>query len=464
VLARGFCRTPHSFFLRLPRELTYTELVCVGLILDATVGWQRDRAWIPIRQFQEVANKSRRAVEEALDRLRERDLVKWTGGAGEREYSLAPDLLPSQEPGERAYGKCHSCGAIGDVEVEPGGVALVPHAFFRKLPKACTHAEWVIVGMVIDATLGWQREWAEISNEEFCAATGLSLRAVQQATGAAEGKGLIEVEERSGRCSRYRVVPESFSGLEARAARTVERRDKSEQAAKQEPKESAQEAEPQEAAPAVECHGRKVFARCLACRQVGLVTLREQPPSTTGPPRARPPGSGAATNPSFPPRDARRRTQTVPASADAASARVVPGLEAYLWRWSEVLREPVTAAFVARISAELGDADLGDFAERCDRRAEYIQRSGQGLAVLLPMARDAAQLAARRAAAGEREPEPDEEAAPACAECGGGGLIGARPREWMLGEVRAVVESGRARWCSCESAAFWRELMGLEGR
>ncbi len=62
---KGFVRTPHSWFLQLPKQCTYTEYVCLGVVLAATIGWQRNTAVLSTKQFMDAANVSRRAVEMA---------------------------------------------------------------------------------------------------------------------------------------------------------------------------------------------------------------------------------------------------------------------------------------------------------------------------------------------------------------------------------------------------------------
>lgn len=406
-VARGFCRVGHSFFL-LARELTYSEHVCLGLVLDSTVGWQRDRAPIGMEQFADVANVSAAFVRSSLERLRERGLISWTvGGTGDRMYSIsALGLFPAgrDERGAVAHGKCGVCGAIGEVDLEPDEFLQVPHAFFRKLPGACTFGEWAIVGALM-ALIGWRRDRAEVTNRELREVTGLSERHVQEALESCETKGLIgsDIPDRSirpgrGRGITYWVVPAAFGAMQARVARTVcrDRRERSEERANTEAKDCAEVVGKATDTPAAESQPRRQFARCRACGQVSLVTLCK--PEVRLDPGRRPVN----------------RAETVshgpPGEPSAGSVRQIAGLEEYLWQWADVLRSPVSAEIAGQIAGALGQASLSDFAERCARRRRYIETSGQSFRVFVALARDCAKVAARAAeAAALRGPRVERE-------------------------------------------------------
>ena len=388
--ARGFCRASHAWFYKLPRLLTKTEYVCAGLILDTTVGWGRDCAPLSIQQFMAVANVSRRAVEMAIDSARDKGVIRWTATIdGDRSYSIQPEWLPTQEPGGRATGKCSHCGVTGAVEIEPEGFAQVPHAYFRKLPRSVEYAELVIIGVILDSTIGYQAESAQITNEVFMAATGLSLRRVQEATAACEQKGLIEIEVVSGKHggSRYRVLPEAFGGLEVMAARRVNR-DKRESVAKAKEPESPEVPEPQEATPAVECQGRKVFARCLSCRTVGLVRLissalpeLSEVRRATAPPKE-------ATGP--------------PGEANGPRAEVVEEVRRFMAGWARSIGELPELAIAREVLGALGGASVEDFKAVCEKRSEYLRRYAKSYKVFVPFAKKLGELWAAM------QPTPEE--------------------------------------------------------
>ncbi len=220
------CQAPHFFFRALARFCNYTQHVCVGLILDSTVGWKK-RQWtraVTAKDFADKAGVTQRMAEIELEALQSEDMGWIEKRPGKRkgtwEYRLRLLLPKAGKQSDPVEAKCGECKTIGAMDADRG-FCRTPHSYFQELPACVTRSVWLVVGMVLDETVGWQDEWATLSVEDFMRDTGLSRRAVQEALAEAKKLGLIGEQESAGRASQYRAYPEKFGDLPRASAREV---------------------------------------------------------------------------------------------------------------------------------------------------------------------------------------------------------------------------------------------------
>lgn len=394
IARHGFTRTPLRFFYELSKSCTYTEHVLMGLVLDATVGWHRAEAPLTIAQCMAICNVSRRAVEEARSSLSLAGYLSVDPRDGAIFYSLSSDLLPSRAPGPVAFGRCDSCHATGEVELEPDDFVQVPHTYFRQLPRACTHAEWVCVGVILAASAGRvERPRVELRVEDFTRGTGLAERTVQQALAALadEDRAVIGYEERPGRPTVYWVNVEQFAAQQARLSRTVtrERRErKGEEKANASALAVVEKAEVKPETGASEC-AQKVFARCRACGFVCLVKLVERP-------------AKLALVPS-PQLQEAARANSPPQTVRKPPAVTVEGLAEYLEQWESVIGSVATAEIVGQIADALHPAPLVELKRKVTKKGRWMLENARSFGLFLTFANELGEVARREASRRDRD-------------------------------------------------------------
>jgi hypothetical protein len=219
---KGFCRTPHFFHRALPRYCNDTQNIICGLILDRTVGCNRKWAPIQLEAFAEAACVSTAYVEIALARLEsaEMDWVESQPGKrkGAREYRLK--LIKAHNSKDCTFAECGFCHTKGVMDTDRG-FCRTPRSYFRKLPACVPYPVWLVVGVILDETVGWRQDRARLSLEDFTRDIGLVRSTVQKALVEAKKLGLIDEQEFEGCASEYWVYPERFDALPRLSARQV---------------------------------------------------------------------------------------------------------------------------------------------------------------------------------------------------------------------------------------------------
>jgi hypothetical protein len=279
----GWVKTPLGYF-ELSQILSYTQFVCMGVILRWTFGWDRASARISLWTFINTAGVSRQAVEMALAILQQKGLIRVIRHEnGEREY--LPDLAIEIRMEQTAVGKCGQRRQVTIFDLAQN-FAYVPHNYFTQLPKCCDYAVFIVVGVIMAASMRWDRNQMDftaiessLSIEDLTRLTGFSARALQGALKTAHEKGLIAVKEVPGRSSFYSIIPEQFkSGIKlARKTARKLNRETSEPRANKNTAKTAQAVVNTNVTPAVELHSEKVvsiakeFGRCRNCGAFGPI-------------------------------------------------------------------------------------------------------------------------------------------------------------------------------------------------
>ncbi len=279
----GWVRTPLAYF-ELAQILTYTEFVCLGLILRWTFGWDRPSAIISLWTFINTTGVTRQAVWDAIAALVKKGLIRVEfRDNGEREYF--PILESEIRKEQAAVGKCGQCRRVGIFTLAQN-FAYVPHSYFTQLPRCCDYSVYICVGVILAASMRWDRNQKDftaietaLSVEDLKQITGYSERAVQGALKTAGEKGLIVEKEVSGRASLYSIQPEQFKNgikLARKAARKLDR-EACEHKAKRQTQKTPQVNEDTETTPAVELTPNNVvsitkdFGRCGNCGVFGPI-------------------------------------------------------------------------------------------------------------------------------------------------------------------------------------------------
>jgi hypothetical protein len=129
----GWVKTPLGYF-ELAQILSYTQFVCLGVILRWTYGWDRASAPISLLTFVNTAGVTRQAVEMALAVLQQKELIRVIRHEnGDREYRR--DLAIEIRIEQTAVGKCGQCRQVTIFELAQS-FAYVPYNYFTQLPRS----------------------------------------------------------------------------------------------------------------------------------------------------------------------------------------------------------------------------------------------------------------------------------------------------------------------------------------
>jgi hypothetical protein len=121
----------------------------------------------------------------------------------------------------------------------PGGYTAVPHSYFTRLFRCCTHVQMAIIGNVLDQTIGAEPnrktnlrpDWTRITESQFAKLTGVTRDGVTKALSSIvydaehpnpRSKNLIEVRA-AGRGREYRAMVENFAKAVERPQRELQR-------------------------------------------------------------------------------------------------------------------------------------------------------------------------------------------------------------------------------------------------
>ena len=179
-------------------------------------------------QFVLVVNESHESCVGAIAWLETAGLIRTRKNehSGRREYSISERIRVEVNLKSRYMrGRCPDCKHVGNFQTR---YTAIPHSFFRKLGACIDHAAFVCLAVIVKDSLLWSAEeglsnqWVELQRTDFEQLTGLDKDTVTKALKRLDDWGLIEREEKKGRPSSYRAVPEMFGKLERRGPREVE--------------------------------------------------------------------------------------------------------------------------------------------------------------------------------------------------------------------------------------------------
>ena len=292
----NWTRVRPSFFRGLAKSLEYAEDKCFGIILQATVG--RNRTWEKITwtRFCDLASVTRRRCEQAIAKLlgqedesrpgvflegliRSRKSVTGSG----TEYAIA-----ARPEGDYAgIAKCRGCGKTSEIDLDTEFIP-VPHSFFTDLPKACDHGMYLIVKVIVERTMRWDKATkqiivvpCEISIDEFRTMTGLERSEIIEDLKKVQASEFIK-SERLGRSNWYWARPENFAKGQARAKREVKQpKVKRTKGETDTPQKQTQPIEPKQTIRPVEF----VTQPCGVCRHCGCYGPVDLIPESQIPPR-----------------------------------------------------------------------------------------------------------------------------------------------------------------------------------
>lgn len=229
---RAICRTPASYFHHFLDRCNYTEVLCLGLILDLTVG--ASEAWRDIdeAEFRAATRETTKAtIRVALAKLVAEGLIHARKNeiTGRRQYRLSEHILAEVDPkGTRIRGRCPDCKTVGTFYSE---YIAMPHPFFRKLGACLDHASFVCLAVICRYTLRWNgadgmwTDWKSLDFNDFKKLTGLDESSIQKALAKLadiSGWRLIEKTGEPGKANFYRAIPERFGKIDRMGPRLVE--------------------------------------------------------------------------------------------------------------------------------------------------------------------------------------------------------------------------------------------------
>ncbi len=220
------CHVPNSYF-ELQAKLTKTEYVCLGVMIEATIGWNRQRAEISHKKFMRVAGVGYDEVSSALRNLEAKQYSVVTRHEdGRREYAARLEVNPE----DIATATCTNCGVTGPVDMAKGFTSL-PHEALLILPSRLKYLVLSVVHQVLRETCRWDKtekcfrvEPRPISHSELEWRLAAGSSSVAEAVATAERLVLIRMEGGRGKIKTAAAIIDrmgKFAKLPKLAAKVV---------------------------------------------------------------------------------------------------------------------------------------------------------------------------------------------------------------------------------------------------